>query len=200
MVYHFLLCFTTLIFDVLASIRFVPDEKDLQIARLRQQLRVLERKAKTKLRLLRSEKLIIVALMARLQAQTQRWQERFREAVLLVQPETVLKWHRELVRQKWTIQRPNPGVRPRLDRDLEALIIRIARENPRTGYDKIHGELLKQGFTLDPTTVKNVLRRHRLLPAPQRGKSAWRAFLKHYLHQMLACDFFTVETLRLQTL
>ena len=67
-------------------------------------------------------------------------------------------------------------------------------------YDKIQGELLKLGYTLDPTTVKNILRRHRLLPASQRGKSSWRTFLKHYRQQMLACDFFTIETLHLPTL
>ena len=68
------------------------------------------------------------------------------------------------------------------------------------GYGKFQGGLLKLGFTIDPTTVKNVLRRRRLLPAPHRGNSSWRTFLKHYQHQMLACDFFTIETLRLQTL
>jgi hypothetical protein len=91
MIYHFLLCFATLIFDVFASIRVAPDEKDLQIALLRQQLRILERKAKTKTRLLRPEKLMLIALTTRLKAQTQRLHERLREAVLLVQPETVLK-------------------------------------------------------------------------------------------------------------
>jgi|GEM_PF-3331565 len=82
MVYHFLLCLTTLIFDVFASIRLAPDEKDLQIVLLRQQLRVLERKIKKKPRLSRPEKLMLVALTTRLQRQTQRWQHRMREAVL----------------------------------------------------------------------------------------------------------------------
>ncbi|MBK8019825.1 MAG: helix-turn-helix domain-containing protein [Chloroflexi bacterium] len=142
---------------------------------------------------------MLVTLITRLQAQTQRWQQRLGDAVLLVRPETVLKWHRELVRRKWTFRRPDHGGRPRLDPDTEALILRIVRENPRMGYEKIQGELLKLGFVVDPTTVKNVLRRHRVLPAPQRGKSSWRTFLKHYRHQMLACDFFAVETLRMQT-
>jgi putative transposase len=59
---------------------------------------------------------------------------------------------------------------------------------------------LKLGFVVDPTTVKNVLRRHRLMPAPHRGRSSWRTFLRHYRQRMLACDFFTVETLHLHTL
>jgi len=192
MVYHFLLCFASLIFDMFASIRLAPDEKDLQIALLHQQLRALERKTNTKPRLSSPEKLMIVALVTRLQRQTRQWQQRVREALVLVQPDTVLKWHRELVRRKWAFRQPDCGVRPRPDPDIETLIIRIARENPRMGYDKIQGELLKLGFTVDPTTIKNVLRRHRLLPAPQRGKTSWRTFLKHYRQQMLACDFFTV--------
>ena len=115
---------------------------------------------------------MLVALMTRLQLQTRQWQQRVREAVLLVQPETVLKWHRELVRRKWTFRQPDRGGRPRLESDIESLIIRIASENPRMGYDKIQGELLKLSFAVDPTTIKNVLRRHRLLPAPQPGKSS----------------------------
>ncbi len=177
-----------------------PDEKDLQIALLRQQLSALQRKARTKPRLSRPKKRMLVALTTRLKAQSQRFQKRLREAILLVQPETVIKWHRELVRRKWTFQQPNRGGRPQLEAGIEALIIRIARENPRIGYDNIQGELLNLGFTLDPTTVQNVLRRHPILPAPQRGKSSWRTFLKHYRQQMLACAFFTVETLHLQTL
>ncbi len=200
MVYHLLLCTLAVIFDVLSACRVAPDEKDFQIALLRQQIRVLERNTKTKPRLTRPEKLMLVTLTTRLQAQTRRWRQRLRDVVLLVQPETVLKWHRELVRRKWTFRRPNHGGRPKLDWEIEALILRIAGENPRMGYDKIQSELLKLGFVVDPTTVKNVLRRHRLMPAPQRGRTTWRTFLTHYRQQMLACDFFTVETLHLQTL
>ena len=74
MVYHFLLCLTTLIVDLFASIRLAPDEKDVQIALLQQQLHVLERKVKKKPRLLRPEKLMLVASTTRVQRQTQRWQ------------------------------------------------------------------------------------------------------------------------------
>ena len=122
MVYHFLLCLIALIFAVFASIRLGPDEKDLQIVLFRQQLRVLERKIKKKPRLSRPEKLMLVALTTRLQRQTRRWQQRLREAVLLVQPETVLKWHRELVRRKWTFRHRNDGGRPKLDCEIETLI------------------------------------------------------------------------------
>jgi putative transposase len=200
MIYHLLFCFFTLVLDVFASVRIAPTEKDLQIALLRQQLRILERNSQTTHRFSRPEKLMLVALATRLRAQTQRFYGALGEALLLVQPDTLLKWHRQLVRRKWTFQHPHRGGRPRVEWEIEALIIRIARENPRMGYGKIQGELLKLGFKVHPSTVKNVLRRHNLLPAPQRGCSSWRTFLKHYRQQMLACDFFTVETVRLETL
>ena len=68
------------------------------------------------------------------------------------------------------------------------------------GFDKIEGELLKLGYQVNATTIRNMLRRHQIAPAPHRGRSSWRTFLGHYKHQMLACDFFTVETVTLQTL
>jgi putative transposase len=200
MIYHLLFCLITLVLDVFASVRIAPTEKDLQIALLRQQLRILERNSQTRQRLSRPEKLMLVTLAARLKTQTRRFHESLDEALLLVQPDTVLKWHRQLVRRKWTFQHPHRGGRPMLEPEIELLIVRIARENPRMGYDKIQGELLKLGFKVHPSIVKNVLHRHHLLPAPQRRPSSWRTFLKHHREQMLACDFFTVETLRLETL
>ena len=189
MIFALLHCFIALVLDVLATIGVAADEKDLEIALLRQQLRILERKSKGKKRLTPPEKLMLVALVDKLKVKHQAVHNRLRRCLVLVQPETVLMWHRELVRRKWTVRPPNPGGRPRLDAELEALIVRLAQENPRFGYDKIHGELLKLGYSLDPTTVRNVMRRHHLPPAPKRGHSSWRTFLKHYRTQMLACDF-----------
>jgi putative transposase len=200
MIYHFLLCFIALIFDLFAAVNTPPNEKDLQIILLRQQLRVLERKLDTRPRLSRPEKLMQVTIFTRLKAQTDNWYDRLQAALLLFKPDTLLKWHQELVRRKWTFQHRHRGGRPVLDAEIEALILRLAQENPRMGYDKIHGELLKLGYQLSPTTIRNVLQHHRLSPAPQRGRSSWRTFLNHYRSQMLACDFFTVETICLQTL
>jgi hypothetical protein len=92
------------------------------------------------------------------------------------------------------------GGRLPIQAEVEAWIVRLARENPRLGFDRIHGELLKLGFSLGPKTVKNVGSRHHIPPAPQRGTSSWRTFLNHYRQQMLAANFFTVDTLWLQTL
>ncbi len=122
--------------------------------------------------------------------------------MLLFKPDTVLKWHRELVRRKWTYQRTRAGGRPSVATELEELIIRLARENPRWGYGKIQGELMKLGYTVGKSTIKDILKRKHIPPAHRRKKqgTSWRNFLGHYADQMIACDFFTVETIRLQTL
>ncbi len=199
MIYQLIHCFVCLVLDTLAAAGVATHEKDLEIALLRQQLRILERKLDTKPRLSRPEKLMLVALSGRLERVTHRYRDRLRQCLLLVKPDTLLKWHRELVRRKWTFQSPDVGGRPRIDAELEMLIIRLVRENPSIGLTKIEDELLKLGYVVDRTTIRNVMRRHHLPPAPQRGRSSWRTFLNHYRTQMLACDFFTVETVTLQT-
>jgi putative transposase len=79
-----------------------------------------------------------------------------------------------------------------MDQELEGMIIRLARENPRWGYGKIEGELLKLGFDASRTTIGNVLKRHKVEPAPVRsGSIGWRQLMTHYKEQILACDFFT---------
>lgn len=114
----------------------------------------------------------------------------------------VLRWHRELARRKWTFQHRPAAGRPRIAANLEALIVRLARENPRWGYGKIEGELCKLGYRIGRSTIRDVLKRQHIPAAPLRTQqsSTWRAFLRQHQHQLLACDFFTVETLGLQTL
>jgi hypothetical protein len=88
-----------------------------------------------------------------------------------------------------------------MDRELEGLILRLARENPRWEYGKIEGELLKLGFDASRTAIRNVLKRHSIVPAPVRsGSVGWRHLMRHYKEQILACDFSTVETIWLKTL
>src|SRR6266498_678023 len=93
------------------------------------------------------------------------------------------------------------GWKTHIDHDLESLILRLAKENPRWGYGKIEGELIKLGFKVSRTTIQNILRRHNIPPAPVRGGSiSWRHWMSHYKQQILTTDFFTVETIKLQTL
>src|SRR6266511_4514721 len=86
-----------------------------------------------------------------------------------------------------------PG-RPRLDRSVQALVVRLARENPGWGYRRIVGELQSLGIAVSATSVRTILARHGLRPAPQRDELSWCDFLHQHAATTLACDFFTVET------
>ena len=175
-------------------------EKDLEILLLRRQLAIYERQQDQPMRLSRSEKLTLVVLGTKLKAQTGRTIKAMGEVIQIVKPATLFGWHRQLVRLKWTYRQRNPGGRPRTDREIEQLVVRLAREND-WGFERIEGELLKLGYTVSHETVGNILRRHHIPPAPERETSpSWRHLMTHYKDQLLACDFFTVETLFLQTL
>jgi putative transposase len=177
-------------------------EKDLEILLLRQQLRILQRTRTRPPRLAWWEKLSLVMLAGKLVQRATHSCARLSQSLLLVTPETVLRWHRDLVRRKWTFRHQSAAGRPRIAAGLEALIVRLAKENPRWGYSKIEGELLKLGHPIGRSTIRNVLKRHHIPGAPSRVRqsSTWRAFLHQHQHHLLACDFFTVETLCLQTL
>jgi len=192
--------FTTVL-DWLSIGRLSSGEKDLEILLLRQQLAILQRRLDKAVRPERVEKLTLAVVAAKLKALTQRPTKQLGAVIRLFQPETVLKWHRELVRRKWHYQRGCSGGRPRTKAEVEALIVRFVRENADWGYGKLEGELRKLGYTLSEQTVANILKRHGITPAPQRSPSpSWRQLMHHYKAQILACDFFTVETLFLQTI
>jgi putative transposase len=112
---------------------------------------------------------------------------------LSVSPSTLLRWHRQLVSRRWTSPHRTPG-RPALDRRVQALVVQLARENPSWGYRRIVGELRGLGLSISATSVRTILIRHGLPPAPQRDELSWRNFLRQQAATTLACDFFTVET------
>jgi putative transposase len=118
-------------------------------------------------------------------------------SVFLVTPSTLLRWHRELIRRRWTYPSPH---RRGLDDEVVELVLRLARDNGRWGYLCIVGECRKLGVQVSPTSVRNILRRHRLGPAPRRGGPTWTQFLRAQAAGALACDFFTVETIGLTRL
>jgi putative transposase len=111
----------------------------------------------------------------------------------LVTPRTLLRWHRALVRRKWRQRTPQHG-RPPLAAEVRALVPRLARENPRWGHRRISGELAKLGLRISPTTVRRLLARAGLGPAPRRAGPGWREFLRAQAASIVACDFFTVES------
>lgn len=169
---------------------------------MRQQLRILQRHHPTAPRLSRCEKLGLAVLVTKFTGLGRGAKTKLNQILLLFKPETVLKWHRDLVRRKWSFDnRPKSG-RPTTDAELQALLLRLAQENQSWGYSKVHGELLKLGYTIGRSTVRDILKRQHIEPAPERTKNAghWSTLLSHYGQQILACDFFTVETAWLQTL
>lgn len=117
----------------------------------------------------------------------------------MVTPQTLGRWHRELVRRKWTYSHRAPG-RPVLDPEIAELTVRLGRENPRWGSVRIQGELRRLGIRVGASTVRRVLRRAGFGPAPRRSGSTWTEFLRQQARGTLACDFFTVETAFLKTL
>ena len=164
--------------------------KDVEIVVLRHQLSVLRRQVK-KPRLTWSDRALI-ALLARL-VPRDRWSSFF------VTPATILDWHRRLVRRRWTYPSRKPG-RPPLPAETVELVVRLARENPRWGYLRIVGELRKLGVTVSATSVRNVLSRHGVGPAPRRDGPSWTEFLRAQAAGILATDFFTVDTVWLERL
>jgi hypothetical protein len=185
-----------LLVDLVTLTRPPDRDKDLQILLLQHQLRLAQRQ-RPQPRLTRWERLTLAVLTAKLAQLTAGPRAQLDRYVLLFKPDTVLKWHRELVRRKWTMRRSAGGGRPAIPAEVEALILRLARENPGWGYGRMQGELRKLGHGIGRSTVRDALKRHRLPPAPQRRAraSTWRHFLAHHQDQLLACDFFTLETL-----
>lgn len=190
-----------IILDVLSLRLITNPDKDLELVVLRQQIRILERRLGKRVQPSRVEKLLLTLSAMQLKEQARAGRQGFKNSLLLFRPATVLKWHRELAKRKWTFQHRTKVGRPRVKAELEALIVRMAKENPALGYEKLQGELEKVGYDVGISTVRDVLRRHQILPAPERDRthSNWRTFLNHYRAQMLACDFFTIETVFLQT-
>ena len=164
--------------------------KDLEILVLRHQLAVLRRKS-TRPKLEPGDRALLAAVSRVL--------PRSRWSCFFVTPETLLRWHRRLVAGAWTYPHRRPG-RPPLDQELQQLIVRLARENPRWGYQRIQGELLHLGVRLSATVIRTTLRRHGLDPAPRRAATTWRAFLRQQAAGIVACDFFTVDTVWLRRL
>jgi putative transposase len=160
------------------------DVKDIELLVLRHQLEVLRRQVKRPK--LRANDRALLAAAARLLPPARR-------RGLLVTPQTLLRWHRELVRRKWTYPAARQG-RPPIDARRRELVVRLARENPRWGYQRIAGELNKLGLSVSPSTIRRLLARADLRPAPRRSGPSWREFLRAQAASVVACDFFTVET------
>ena len=163
--------------------------KELEIVVLRHELAVLRRQV-DRPRFTSADRALLAAA-SRLLPRS-RWKS------FIVTPTTLLRWRRRLVARRWTYG-GRPG-RPPISREIQALVLRLARENPRWGYQRIVGEIRGLGLRVSATTVRKILQQADLGPAGQRGGLSWRAFLRQQARSMLAVDFFTVETIALQRL
>jgi putative transposase len=151
--------------------------------------RILRDQIKGRIRLSDGERKALAVIGQKLGKQA------LQDVATIVKPDTILGWHRKRVAQKFdgSPQRKAPG-RPRIDEELEALVIRMAQENRSWGYDRIVGALANVGYTISNQTVGNILKRHRIAPAPARKiTTTWKEFIRTHMDVLVATDFFTAE-------
>jgi transposase InsO family protein len=165
------------------------DLKELEIVVLRHELAILRRR--TRRPAMTGTERLFLAAASRLLLRA-RWRS------FIVTPATLLRWHRRLVAKRWTYARR--AGRPPIRRETRALVLRLARDNPQWGYQRIVGELKGLAMAVSATTVRTWLRAAGLGPAGTRGGMTWREFLRVHRRSVLAVDFFSVETIWLQRL
>jgi putative transposase len=180
--------------NAFAMLRLLPmsdRDKDVEILALRHQVTVLERQlGNQRVRFTSSDPAFLAALLHRLPVEV------LRRVRLVVRPDTVLRWHRDLVaRRHAAASRPKRSGRPRTVRSIRALVLRLAQENPGWGYRRIHGELLVLGIKVAASTVWEILQQAGIDPAPERASSTWADFLRSQADALLACDFLETVTL-----
>ena len=180
--------------NAFALLRLLPmsdRDKDVEILVLRHQLMVLERQlGAERVRFDAGDRAFLAALLHRLPRAV------LRQVRLLVRPDTVLRWHRDLLaRRHARLSRPKRPGRPPTVRSVRVLVLRLARENPTWGYRRLHGELLVLDLKVAASTVWEILKDAGIDPAPERAASTWADFLRSQADALLACDFLETATL-----
>jgi putative transposase len=175
----------------LMMLRFRRQEsKEIEILVLRHELDIL-RRHHPRPRLKATDRAWL-ALLSRMVSR-ERW------SIFVVTPDTLLAWHRRMVRRRWTY--PNtPKGRPPVPDDIQAVIVRLATDNPSWGYQRIQGELAHLGCRVSASSIRRILAGHGIHPAPRRTTTTWRAFIRAQAAGIVACDFFSVDTVSLSRL
>ncbi len=176
-----------LVLDLLVLRSRRDRSKDAEILVLRHQLAVLQRQVSRPH--FEAHDRAVLAALARV-LNRDRW------SMLLVKSDTILGWYRRLVANHWTY--PHQPGRPSTAVETRRIIIRLASENPTWGYRRIHGELAQLGITIAASTVWATLKKAGIDPAPGRTAESWTTFLRAQAAGIVACDFFTIDTVMLR--
>ena len=158
--------------------------------------RILKAQLKTPLRLTDAERMTLAEIAHRL------GRKALEDVANTAKPDTLLGWYRRLIARKFdgSKSRSYPG-RPRINEEVEQLVVRMAKENSDWGYDRIVGAMANLGYTLSDQTVGNILQRHGILPAPERKRTTtWADFIRAHMAVLAGTDFFSVEVLTLRGL
>jgi putative transposase len=180
--------------NVFALLRLLPmssRDKDAEILALRHQLSVLQRQlSPDRVRFTLGDRALLAALLHQIPRDV------LKRLHLVVRPDTVLRWHRDVVarRHAQRSRARHPG-RPRTVHSVRVLVLRLVRENPGWGYRRVHGELLVFGVKVAASTVWEILHDAGIDPAPERSSTTWADFLRSQAEGLLACDFFETVTL-----
>jgi putative transposase len=164
--------------------------KTAEILILRHQVAILQRHQARWPKLTWADRALVATLFGVIPRARRQWLR------LLVTPDTIMRWHRDIVRRRWAARsRRGRSGRPATRRNIKALVLRLARENPEWGYRRIHGELAGLGVKVAASTVWEILKTNGVGPSRRGTRPAWSQFLRSQAEAILACDFFTVDLL-----
>ena len=167
------------------------DERDAEILALRHQILVLQRQVERP-RFTDTDRTILAVLS------TAFARSRLGQVMLIVQPATVIGWHRRLVARHWTYPHTTPRGRPPTLAQIRRLAIRLAQENPTWGYRRVHGELARLGYRVAASTVWTILRTAGIDPTPERTGPTWAQFIRTQAKGIIATDFACVDSATLR--